>query len=70
LIGASSCDRLLEAVIELAARDGYARLTVEKILVVAGVSRATFYQYFRSADDCLSPARGVFADARRSGRRR
>jgi AcrR family transcriptional regulator len=51
--GASSCDRLLDAVIELAARDGCAGLTVEKIVAVARISRATFYQYFRSVDDCL-----------------
>jgi AcrR family transcriptional regulator len=60
--GVSSCDRLLDAVIELTASDGYAGLTVEKILAVAGVSRATFYQYFRSADDCLWSAHRVHAE--------
>jgi AcrR family transcriptional regulator len=46
-------DSLLEAVTDLAAGDGYANLTVEKILATAGVSRATFYQYFCNVDDCF-----------------
>jgi AcrR family transcriptional regulator len=49
----SAHDRLLEAATELAARDGYANLTVEKLLAVSGVSRATFYQYFCNVDDCF-----------------
>jgi AcrR family transcriptional regulator len=59
---ASSCDRLLDAVVRLAARDGYAGLTVEKTLAMARVSRATFYQYFRSVDDCLWSAHRQHAD--------
>jgi AcrR family transcriptional regulator len=46
-------ERLLEAVSALAAREGYAKVTVERVLEMAGVSRATFYQYFDSADDCF-----------------
>jgi AcrR family transcriptional regulator len=45
--------RLLDAVTQVATRDGYARLTVERVLREAGVSRATFYQYFASVDDCF-----------------
>jgi AcrR family transcriptional regulator len=55
-------DRLLEAATELAARDGYAGLTVEKILAAAGVSRATFYQYFCNVDDCFWSAYRQHAD--------
>jgi len=40
-------------VTEVAARHGYAQLTVERILSAAGVSRATFYQYFCNVDDCF-----------------
>jgi len=46
-------DRLLNAVTRVAVRDGYAHLTVEKIITAAGVSRATFYQYFRDVEDCF-----------------
>ncbi len=49
----SSHDRLLHAVTQVAARDGYAGLTVERVLATARVSRATFYQYFSNVDDCF-----------------
>lgn len=49
-------DRLLDAVTLLAGRDGYGQLTVEKVLVCAGVSRASFYQYFSDLDDCFVSA--------------
>lgn len=40
----------------MAAREGYARLTVERIIATAGVSRATFYQYFANVDECFRGA--------------
>ncbi len=49
----SSHDRLIHAVTQVAARDGYPGLTVERVLAVASVSRATFYQYFSNVDDCF-----------------
>jgi AcrR family transcriptional regulator len=49
----SSHDRLLDAVTEVVASDGYPGLTVERVLAAAGVSRATFYQYFSNVDDCF-----------------
>jgi AcrR family transcriptional regulator len=55
-------DRLLDAVTEVAARDGYPHLTVERILAAAGVSRATFYQYFSNVDDCFWSAYRHHAD--------
>jgi AcrR family transcriptional regulator len=58
----SAEDRLLAAVTELAAGEGYTRLSVEKILRVAAVSRATFYQYFRNLDDCFWSAYGQHAE--------
>jgi AcrR family transcriptional regulator len=45
--------RLLRAVTEVVAREGYTQLTVEKLLVTADSSRATFYQYFSNIDDCF-----------------
>jgi AcrR family transcriptional regulator len=44
---------LLEAVSELVGRDGYAQLTVSRLLVAAGVSRASFYQHFENTEDCF-----------------
>jgi DNA-binding transcriptional regulator YbjK len=47
--------RLVDAVTRVAATDGVAALTVERVLLVAGVSRASFYQYFRSVEECFFP---------------
>jgi AcrR family transcriptional regulator len=49
----SAHERLLNAVVELADAHGYAALTVERILREAHASRASFYQYFSSVDDCF-----------------
>jgi AcrR family transcriptional regulator len=48
--------RLVDAVTRVAATDGVAALTVERVLLVAGVSRASFYQYFRSVEECFLSA--------------
>ncbi len=46
-------DRLLNAVVSVAATRGYAHLTVDAILAAASVSRASFYQYFSNVEDCF-----------------
>lgn len=48
--------RLLDAVTEVCARASYPDVTVEDLLAVAGVSRATFYQYFSGVEDCFLTA--------------
>jgi AcrR family transcriptional regulator len=48
--------RLLDAVTEACARISYPDITVEDLLTVAGVSRATFYQYFSNVEDCFLAA--------------
>jgi AcrR family transcriptional regulator len=48
--------RLVDAVTEVSARDGFAALTVENVLAVSGGSRASFYQYFRSVEECFFSA--------------
>lgn len=48
--------RLRDAVIEVSAREGFADVTVERVLAAAKVSRATFYQYFSSVEDCFLSA--------------
>ncbi len=54
--------RLLGAVTELAGRHGYAHLTVQRLLEHAGVSRATFYQYFSNVEDAFSSAYRLHAE--------
>jgi AcrR family transcriptional regulator len=46
-------DRLLEGVTQAADRYGFARLTVERVLGCAAVSRATFYSYFANVNGCF-----------------
>jgi len=59
----SSCERrLIDGVTRAAAEVGYAALTVERVLAAAAVSRATFYQYFQSLDDCFWAAYREHAD--------
>jgi AcrR family transcriptional regulator len=45
--------RLIDAVPVAAREKGYAALTVEDIATRAGVSRRTFYENFRDAQDCF-----------------
>ncbi len=53
-----SCQRgrLLEAMIEVAARYGYGGATVARVIKRAGVSRATFYEEFDDRGDCFHAA--------------
>lgn len=45
--------RILAATAELVAKRGYQGTTIERIVKRAGVSRATFYEYFANREDCL-----------------
>lgn len=54
--GAEPRERILEAIVAVAARRGYAGASVARIIARAGVSRATFYQHFRSREDCFLAA--------------
>lgn len=49
-------DLLLDGVTQAADRYGFARLTVERVLGGAGVSRATFYSYFANVKGCFFDA--------------
>jgi AcrR family transcriptional regulator len=46
-------ERLLGAMVELAGRDGLATATIAHVVANAGVSRPTFYEYFRDRDACF-----------------
>lgn len=48
--------RLLAAIAESMAVRGYAATSVERIIERAGVSRATFYEYFANRHECLLAA--------------
>lgn len=53
---ASQRNRILNAVAAAMAENGYSRTSVAVILKAAGVSRETFYQQFRSKEDCFEAA--------------
>ena len=48
--------RLLSAMVEVCAADGFERATVAMVIGHAGVSRRTFYRHFASKSDCLLTA--------------
>jgi AcrR family transcriptional regulator len=49
-------ERMLDAIAEVAARDGYASTTVAKVVAAAGVSRKTFYEQFANKEECFLAA--------------
>jgi AcrR family transcriptional regulator len=52
-VAASQRARLLEAICEMTAREGYASITVNKLIARAGVAKPTFYEHFESKEACL-----------------
>src|SRR6218665_1921951 len=48
--------RLLDALAEVIAEEGYLDTTVHKILKRAGISRRTFYEIFTDKEDCFLAA--------------
>lgn len=58
---ASQRDRLLAAAADVVIARGYANSRVADVIARAGVSRRTFYEYFRDLEDCVLAAydRGV-----------
>lgn len=53
--------RLVEAVTEVAARLGYAGMSVADVIAAAGVSRKTFYENFEDKEDCFLTAYEVLS---------
>jgi AcrR family transcriptional regulator len=49
-------ERILAAVADVTSAASYAELTVEGIIVTAGVSRRTFYEHFKNKDDAFLAA--------------
>lgn len=55
-------ERLLRAMTEVVAREGYAETTVRKLLAQARASRRTYYDLWVDKEDCYLDAYGVIAD--------
>jgi AcrR family transcriptional regulator len=49
----SQRERLLEAMVRVAAAKGYEATTVTDVIEVAGVSRETFYEMFEGKEECF-----------------
>jgi AcrR family transcriptional regulator len=49
-------ERILAAVADVTSTASYAEMTVEDIIVTAGVSRRTFYEHFKNKDDVFLAA--------------
>lgn len=45
--------RLEGAMIEAVSRNGYGDTTLQELVTLAGVSKATFYEHFESKQDCF-----------------
>jgi AcrR family transcriptional regulator len=56
LVRANQRERLLRAVTEVFAEQGYASLVVQNVIDRAGVSRRTFYKIFENKLDCVIAA--------------
>lgn len=54
--GSAQRERLLDAMIELSADVGYPRITVASLSAHAGVSTASFYEFFSTREACLLAA--------------
>jgi AcrR family transcriptional regulator len=63
---ASQRQRLIAAMTAACARDGYRDATVAEAIAIAGVSRATFYEYFADKDDCFLAAQSAQRDGLQS----
>lgn len=62
LVTRSQRERLLAAVVQVTAANGYEATTVADILEEAGVGRETFYELFDDKRDCMLAAHTVLVD--------
>jgi AcrR family transcriptional regulator len=58
----SQRERMVEAMIQVVAEQGFAETTVADIISTAGVSRATFYEQFADKEDCFVAAYATVMD--------
>lgn len=52
-VAASQQERLLEAICELSASEGFGAITINELIARAGVAKPTFYEHFESKEACL-----------------
>jgi len=62
LVARSQRERLLAAVVRVAAAQGYESTSVADILEEAGVGRESFYELFADKKECLLAARSILVD--------
>lgn len=62
LVTRSQRERLLAAVVRVAAAQGYESTSVADILEEAGVGRESFYELFEDKKDCMLAARDILVD--------
>jgi len=62
LVMRSQRERLLAAVVRVAAAQGYEATSVADILEEAGVGRESFYELFADKKECMLAARGILVD--------
>ena len=62
LVTRSQRERLIAAVVRVAAAKGYESTSVADILEEAGVGRESFYELFEDKKDCLLAAREILVD--------
>ncbi len=55
-VAAHQRERILAAVVRVAAELGYAEMSVEAVIARAGVSRRTFYEHFKNKEDAFLAA--------------
>ena len=66
----ATVEALLEATTDILAREGYAKLTTNRIADRAGVNIASLYQYFPGKDAILAELQRRHGDEQRAGLRR
>ncbi len=65
--GHSQRERLLAAIIELAALEGFTAVSVGQLIARAGVSRTTFYEQFADKEECFAAALAPLVSRLRAG---
>ncbi|NLT94138.1 MAG: TetR/AcrR family transcriptional regulator [Clostridia bacterium] len=53
-------ERILSAFLDLAAKKGFYRVTMDELSAEAGISKRTLYRYYRSKDELVEAAIDVF----------
>jgi AcrR family transcriptional regulator len=55
-VRSARCERLLAAIVHVCSEQGYEATTIARVIAHAGISRATFYEYFANKESCFLAA--------------